>query len=128
MRDMPTDPDAPTFPGRISPRRAVGEMLARVAAERGLCFEPALASVIDALPGLTRLVEDVAARCHDAQQRRWLAAALAALSHHVQASTLTELAQPDHAHAPGPTSAAHRAALSDAQFAPLCWLGPSPGR
>jgi hypothetical protein len=58
--------------------------------ERGLDFEPAPAPVIDALPELTVMVEGLAARCRDAQERRWLAAALAALSHHVQAGTLTE--------------------------------------
>ncbi|MHA6632155.1 NUDIX hydrolase [Pseudonocardia sichuanensis] len=59
-------------------------------------FEPAPVMVIDALPGLTQAVEDVAGRCGDELERRWLAAALAALSHHVQASTLPEaLPAPD---------------------------------
>lgn len=43
-----------------------------MAAERGMDFEPASAPMIDALPGLTRLVEGVAARCPHAQERRWL--------------------------------------------------------
>jgi hypothetical protein len=47
--------------------------------------------VLDALPGLIRLVDDRAARCIDAQERRWLAAALAVLSHHVQVGALAEL-------------------------------------
>ncbi|WP_219420347.1 hypothetical protein [Pseudonocardia nigra] len=51
-------------------------------------FEPAPDLVIDALPGLTRAVEDVTARCRDDQEQRWLAAALAALAHHVQADAL----------------------------------------
>ena len=47
-------------------------------------------AVLDVLPGLTHTVEDVAGRCRDGQERRWLAAALAALSHHVQVGTLPE--------------------------------------
>jgi 8-oxo-dGTP pyrophosphatase MutT (NUDIX family) len=57
--------------------------------------------VIDALPGLTRAVQEVAGRCGDERERRWLAAALAALSHHVQAGTLPEpLPAPDPSHTP----------------------------
>lgn len=91
MRCMPSDS---TNPRRASEwtvaAQAVAELLARVAAERRLDFEPPPAPVLDALPGLTHAVEDVAGRCRDAQERRWLAAALAALSHHVQVSTLPE--------------------------------------
>ena len=57
--------------------------------------------MIDALPGLTRAVQEVAGRCSDEQERRWLAAALAALSHHVQAGTLPEpLPAPDPSNKP----------------------------
>ena len=91
MRCMPIDPTNPRHPSQwTAAAQAVAELLARVAAERGLDFEPPPAPVIDALPGLTHTVEDVAARCRDEQERRWLAAALAALSHHVQVSTLPE--------------------------------------
>jgi hypothetical protein len=90
MRGMPTDPDDPTTPRGPAPGPAVAELFARVAVERGLDFEPAPAPVIDALPALTDMVEGLAARCRDAQERRWLAAALAALAHHVQAGALTE--------------------------------------
>jgi hypothetical protein len=37
------------------------------------------------------------ARCPDPQERRWLSAVLAALSHHVQASALADLAAPTEA-------------------------------
>jgi hypothetical protein len=61
-----------------------------------LDFEAPPAPVLDALPGLTHAVEDVAGRCRDVRERRWLAAALAALSHQVQVSTLPEpLPSPD---------------------------------
>jgi hypothetical protein len=86
-------------------------MLARVAAERGLDFEPPPAPVLDALPGLTHTVEDVSGRCRDEQERRWLAAALAALSHHVQVSTL-----PEPRHHSGVTSA-----ISDHASPSMSW-------
>jgi hypothetical protein len=110
MRGMPTDPDDPTTPRGSAARSAVAELFARVVVERGLDFEPAPAPVIDALPALTDIVEGLAGRCHDAQERRWLAAALAALSHHVQAGALTEPApRPDSTDgrdlAPEPTEA-----------------------
>ncbi|GAA1278611.1 hypothetical protein GCM10009609_47480 [Pseudonocardia aurantiaca] len=88
---MPSDPTNPRHPSEWTTAvQEVAELLARVAAERGLDFEPAPVPVIDALPGLNRTVEEVAGRCRDDQERRWLAAALAALSHHVQVSTLPE--------------------------------------
>ncbi|WP_219420543.1 hypothetical protein [Pseudonocardia nigra] len=67
------------------------ELLERVAAERGLDFEPPPEMMVEALPALTQIVERLTDRCRDVQERRWLAAALATLSHHVQASTLREL-------------------------------------
>ncbi|WP_219420343.1 hypothetical protein [Pseudonocardia nigra] len=69
----------------------VVELLERVAVERGLDFEPPPEVIVEALPALTQIVERLTDRCRDVQERRWLAAALAALSHHVQASTLREL-------------------------------------
>ena len=110
MRDMATHPDDPPALTGRTPGSAVAELLARVAVERGLDFEPAPTPVIDALPTLTHLVEGLAARCHDAQERRWLAAALAALSNYVQAGALNEPApRPDstdgRALAPEPTAA-----------------------
>ncbi|WP_219419955.1 hypothetical protein [Pseudonocardia nigra] len=100
---MLTDSVHPTVPESPQPP-AVVELLKRVAAERGLDFEPAPEVVVEALPALARAVERVAERCRDAQERRWLAAALAALAHHVQAGTLPEVpvVQPvDDAHGPG---------------------------
>ena len=91
MRCMPVDSTNPRRPSEWTvAAQAVAELLARVAAERGLDFEPPPAPVLDVLPGLTHTVEDVAGRCRDGLERRWLAAALAALSHHVQVSTLPE--------------------------------------
>jgi 8-oxo-dGTP diphosphatase len=85
---MPTDTDRTTSGGG-PPHVDVGELLMRIAEERGLTFEPAPAAVTDALPDLQRAVDEIAGRL-DEQQRRWLAAALAALSHQVQAGTLDD--------------------------------------
>lgn len=85
---MPTDTDRTTS-GGVPPRFEVGELLMRIAEERGLTFEPAPSGVTDALPELQRAVDEIAGRL-DEQQRRWLAAALAALSHQVQAGTLDD--------------------------------------
>jgi hypothetical protein len=71
-----------------------------VADERGLDFEPAPAPVIAALPRLTLAVEDLAGRCSDVQEQRWLAAALAALSRHVQVSTPPEPLPPEPSNTP----------------------------
>lgn len=86
---MPIEPDD-TTPTSGRQGGDLGELLMRVAEERGLTFEQAPAAVTDALPGLLRTVDELAARVDDRQQRRWLAAALAALSYHVQAGTLDE--------------------------------------
>lgn len=83
---MPTDTDH-TIAGDGPPHVEVGDLLMRIAEERGLTFEPAPAAVTGALPDLQRTVDEIAGRL-DVQQRRWLAAALAALSHRVQAGTL----------------------------------------
>jgi len=125
MRGMPTDVDDPTTPRGSAAGSAVAELFARVVVERGLDFEPAPAPVIDALPPLTGMVEELAARCRDAQERRWLAAALAALSHHVQAGALTEPApRPDstdgRALAPEPTEAVG-AAVAVVTSPWACW-------
>lgn len=84
---MPTDTDRTTSGG--PPRVEVRELLMRIAEDRGLTFEPAPANVIDALSELWRTVDEIASRL-DEQERRWLAAALAALSHHVLAGTLDD--------------------------------------
>lgn len=68
----------------------MAELLAQVAEERGLDFEPTPDAVTAELPALLHTVENLMALLDDPQERRWLAAALAALSHHVQASTLAE--------------------------------------
>jgi 8-oxo-dGTP pyrophosphatase MutT (NUDIX family) len=93
---MPSHPDDPTRISVSATPPPVLELLGRVAEERGLNFEPPPAEVIDALPGLTETVENLAGRCRDVQERRWLAAALAALSHHVQAGALAELTSDPH--------------------------------
>lgn len=63
---------------RAEPTLSVAELLDRVAAERGLNFEPTPPAVTAALPELVAGVERVMQRLHDAQEWRWLAAALAA--------------------------------------------------
>ncbi len=67
---------------------SVAELLGRVAAERGLGGEPAPSAVTAALPELVVAVERVLQRLRDGQEWRWLAAALAALSHRVQEDAL----------------------------------------
>ena len=62
---------------------------ARVAAERGLDFEPPPAGVTAALPGLAATVEHLAAGMTD-QDRRWLAAGLAALADQLERTTLPD--------------------------------------
>lgn len=86
---MPNEPTRPD-PAAAPPAVPVSELLARIAAERGLDFEPAPDAVTAALPGLLRTVDELAASLGDVQQRRWLAAALTTLSDHVQAATLSE--------------------------------------
>lgn len=74
---------------------SVEELLARVAAERAIDFEPVPVSMVDALPTLLSLVAALVERLEDPQERRWLAAALAAaLSHHVQACSVESTAAP----------------------------------
>lgn len=91
---MPTLREPPADPPRAGQPAPVGELLARVAQERGLDFEPPPVGITDALPALVRMVDELAERFGDEQERRWLAAALAALSHHVQAGTLTPVEDP----------------------------------
>lgn len=91
---MPTLREPPADPPRAGQPAPVGELLDRVARERGLDFEPPPVGITDALPELVRVVDELAERFGDAQERRWLAAALAALSHHVQAGTLVSVEDP----------------------------------
>ena len=70
--------------------REVVELWKRVAEERGLHLHPAPAKVEAAIPDLLRAVDEICAGLADAQERRWLAALLAALSHRVQVGTLDD--------------------------------------
>jgi hypothetical protein len=56
-RDMLMDSGDPTSPSGAAPRPSVTELLVRVAAERGIDFEPAPEVVLDALLGLTQAVQ-----------------------------------------------------------------------
>lgn len=87
---MPTFPEHPADP-RPAGTPPVAELVERVARERGLDFEPPPAAVTDALPALIRMIDELTEQLADAQERRWLAAVLAALSHHVQDSTLVSV-------------------------------------
>lgn len=78
----------------------VRDLLDRVAAERGLDFQPPPAPVLDALPALAEHVRGLLDEHQDVTERQWLAAALAALAHHVQATTLADPPAPG-----GPTPA-----------------------
>lgn len=75
-------------PSRSLP--TVFDLIARVAAERCIDFEPMPASLVESLPALVGLVDDLAERLDEPQERRWLGAALAALSHHALASNVAE--------------------------------------
>ena len=65
------------------------ELLVRIAAERGIDFEPMPPRVAQALAQLARTVADLVVELPEPQERRWLAAALAALSHQTHAAALT---------------------------------------
>ena len=71
---------------------AVQRTWGRVAAERGIDFDPPPDAVTAVLPSLAATAEQLAAGMGE-RDRRWLAAALAALADHVQRSTL-----PGHSH------------------------------
>lgn len=70
-------------------RDRVAELLDRVAAQRCLDFEPAPAAVTAALPQFIDHVENLASAM-DGHDRRWLAAALAALADQVERTTLPD--------------------------------------
>jgi hypothetical protein len=69
----------------------------RIAVDRGIAFDPRPPEIDAPLPWLALSVDQLAARLPEPEQRYWLAAALAALSHQVQLSTLPDprLAAPD---------------------------------
>ena len=80
-------PPEPLAPPAVGWRDQATELLARVAAQRCLDFDPAPAAVTEALPQLVDHVEDLAGTM-DVPERRWLAAALAALADQVERTTL----------------------------------------
>lgn len=71
----------------------IDALLARLATDRGLDFEPVPGTVGAELPVLRHTIEQIMARLAEPHEQRWLAAALAAWSHHVQASSLDEPAR-----------------------------------
>lgn len=76
-----------------SPERGpdpIDALLARLAADRGLDFEPVPGHVAAELPVLRQTVEQIVAGLGESQDQRWLAAALAAWSHHVEVASLGE--------------------------------------
>jgi 8-oxo-dGTP pyrophosphatase MutT (NUDIX family) len=66
------------------------ELLLRIAVDRGIAFDPRPPEIDAALPWLAQSVDLLAARLPEPEQRHWLAAALAALSHQVRLSTLSD--------------------------------------
>ncbi len=62
------------------------ELLVRIAAERGIDFEPMPATVAHVLPPLADAVTMAVSQLAQPHELRWVAAALAALSHHTQAA------------------------------------------
>jgi ADP-ribose pyrophosphatase YjhB (NUDIX family) len=63
------------------------DLLLRIAVDRGIAFDPRPPEMDVALPWLARCVDLLVAQLPEPEQRRWLAAALAALSHEVRLST-----------------------------------------
>jgi hypothetical protein len=70
---------------------AFEELLLRIAVDRGIAFDPRPDGVDEVQSWLARTVDLAAARLPEPDQRRWLAAALSALWHQVQLSTLPDL-------------------------------------
>lgn len=68
----------------------IDALLARLVTDRGLDFEPVPGAVAAELPALRHAIQQIMVRLPEPGDRRWLAAALAAWSHHVQAASLIE--------------------------------------
>jgi 8-oxo-dGTP diphosphatase len=66
------------------------DLLLRIAVDRGIAFDPRPPEIDSTLRWLAQSVDLLAARLPEPEQRHWLAAALAALSHQVQLSTLPD--------------------------------------
>lgn len=92
IQDMSSEHDDEDRAGRTMRARnqEVRDLLDRVAAERGLDFQPPPAPVLEALPALAEHVRGLLAEHQDVTERQWLAAALAALAHQVQVTTLAD--------------------------------------
>jgi 8-oxo-dGTP diphosphatase len=69
--------------------------LLRIAVDRGIAFDPRPPEVDATLRWLAHSVDLLAAQLSEREQRRWLAAALAALSHQVRLSTLPDPPPPE---------------------------------
>jgi 8-oxo-dGTP diphosphatase len=72
------------------------ELLLRIAVDRGIDFGPRPAEIDETLRWLAQSVDLLAGRHPEPEQRRWLAAALCALSHQVRLSTLPDPPSPKH--------------------------------
>lgn len=81
------DEDGAAWGDRLPP---VAEILAAVVAQRGLDFEPPPEAALAALDEVARMVGMQLEGLPEAQERRWLAAGLAALAHRVELSSLLE--------------------------------------
>ncbi|TQM01684.1 hypothetical protein [Pseudonocardia kunmingensis] len=88
MRREPAEPTSLETPS-LDTADMVYALFEAVAQERGMDVESAPTVILtEALPTLTRAVHDLTRRCADETELCWLAAALAALSHHAQALSL----------------------------------------
>lgn len=97
METTPEDPRRDVADrGEDAPARTAGVaeplevMWARVAREWGIDFEPPPPELIEKLPELQQAVDRIAEQLPEAQDRRWLAAALAALVHSINAAALDD--------------------------------------
>ena len=75
---------------------ARAQLVVRIATERGINFEPVPATVAHVLPQLADAVAEMVRGLSKPHELRWVAAALAALSHRTDQAALASSTSPDH--------------------------------
>jgi hypothetical protein len=102
------------------------ELLLRIAVDSGIAFDPRPPEIDAALSWLAQSVDLLAARLPESQQRHWLAAALTALSHQVQMSTLSDPPPLGRRLAVGPRGDHQPARTAQGEPAARCLLRRTP--